>query len=155
MQLTPLEKREWPVSLTLGQDGEQLVVSRYGDAVWDFWPYVPQENKSDAHKRINWGIKLDDGTALTDPQHAELLESTKDFVWSLFCDPIEGRKRPKMTTIISIMKDPIPSLVRWMAGRGLSQFNQLDGLTLDYVAHAKVGVSPKTAGTRLTILERL
>lgn len=155
MQLTALEKREWPVSLTLGPAGEQLVISRYGDAVWDFWPYVPQENKSDAHKRINWAIKLDDGTALTDPQHADLLESTKDFVWSLFSDPIEGRKRPKMTTIIGVMKDPIPSLVRWMAGRGLSQFNQLHGLTLDYVAHAKIGVSPKTAATRLTILERL
>lgn len=155
MQLTSLEKREWPISLTLGPAGEQLVVSRYGDAVWDFWPYVPQENKPDCEKRINWSIRLNDGSELIDPQHAELLESTKDFVWSLFSDPIEGRKRPKMTTIITIMKDPIPSLVRWMAGRGLSRFSRLDGLTLDYVAHAKVGVSPKTAATRLTILERL
>lgn len=155
MQLTSLEKREWPVSLARALDGEQLVVSRYGDILWDFWPYVPQENKPDCDKRINWSIRLDGGSKLTDPQHAELLESTKDFVWSLFCDPIEGRKRPKMTTIIGVMKDPIPSLVRWMVVRGLSQFNQLDGLTLAYVAQAKIGVSPKTAATRLTILERL
>jgi integrase len=151
--LSIVEKAQWPVSVAIAADGNQIIVSRYGDTIWDFWPYVPQENKPDSHKRINWAIKLGNGDLLTNPQHAALLESCKDFVWSLFADPIEGRKRPKMATIISVLKQPIPTLVRWMVGRGLSQFHQLAECSLDYVIHAKQGVSPKTACSRLAVLE--
>ena len=149
------EKVNWPVSVALAADGSQVVVSRYGDDIWDFWPLVPQENKSDSQKRINWAIKLQEGEVLTDSRHAALLESCKDFLWSLFADPIEGRKRPKMVTMIGWVKDPIPCLVRWMSKRGLTQFSQLAGCVMEYVVHAKQGVRPKTATKRLSLLENI
>jgi integrase len=147
------EKINWPVSVALDADGTQVVVSRYGDDIWDFWPLVPQENKSDCHKRINWAIKLQGGETLTDSRHAALLESCKDFLWSLFADPIEGRKRPRMITMINWIKGPFPCLVRWMTNRGLTQFSQLAEHTMEYVVHAKQGVRPRTASKRLSLLE--
>lgn len=153
--LTAEEKANWPVSITLAADGSQVVVSRYADDVWDFWPLVPQENKADSHKRINWAIKLQEGEVLTDSRYAALLESCKDFLWSLFADPIEGRKRPKMMTMIGWAKDPIPCLVRWMSNRGFTQFSQLAGCAMEYVVHAKQGVQPKTATKRLSLLENI
>jgi len=153
--LSLAEKVQWPVSMTVAPDGTQMVVSRYGDLIWDFWPYVPQENKSDGEKLIHWSINLDNGEFLTDPQHAPLLESCKDFVWSLFADPIEGRKRPKMITIISVMKDPIPNLLRWMTGRGLTQFRSITEFIFDYVPYARQGVLSKTASARLAVVEKI
>ena len=153
--LTPSEKAQWPVSVIQRPDGTQRVISRYGDLVWDMWPYVPQENKADGNKIVRWSIKLADGEYLTDPKHERLLESCKDFIWSMFTFPVEGRRRPKMTTIIGMVKDPIANLVRWMVANGMEQFSDLEGRTLEYVPYAKAKVSPKTATKRLQLVEDL
>ena len=153
--LTASEKASWPVSVAVLEDGSRIVVSRYGDNIWDFWPHIPQENKADSHKRINWGIKLSRGSLLTDPKNAALLESCRDFLWSLIVDPVEGRKRPKMNTIVGWVKGPLICLLRWMDNRGMTQFSQLASYTLEYVIHAKQGVLPKTATKRLVLLEYL
>lgn len=153
--LSVSEKAQWPVSIALAADDTKIVVSRHGDAIWDFWPYIPQENKADSGKRVNWAIKLRDGECLTDPEYAMLLESCKDFIWSLFADPIEGRKRPKMSTITGLVRGSLAYLVRWMTDQGMSHFSQLKGRTLDYVAHAKQGVCPTTANSRLSLLESI
>ena len=52
------EKRERPVSIVLLPDETPLVVSRFGDNVWDFYPYIPQENLRPAQKLIDWNITL-------------------------------------------------------------------------------------------------
>lgn len=159
MTLNSPEKPHLPISMTIDADGNLIVVSRFEDAVWDFWPYIPQENLSPSYKRITWGVTLLDGILLTDPRHAELLENTKDFIWSLWVDPIDGRKRPVMKTLISKFKNMIP-LLRWMVSQGMTRFSQLDGRTWDYVSVAKMGaknehVSETTLSHRLQILEDL
>lgn len=50
--LSSEEKNQWPVSIALAPNGERIVVSRYEDDVWDFWPYIHQENKSNAGKKL-------------------------------------------------------------------------------------------------------
>ncbi|HTH60152.1 MAG TPA: hypothetical protein VL689_08335 [Paraburkholderia sp.] len=72
--------------------GEQVVVSRYGDDVWDFWPYLPHEDKNNALKRIDWSFDLGDGTKLIDAENAMLLAPCKDFIWSIF--PSSPQPRP-------------------------------------------------------------
>lgn len=148
-----------PVSIAVIGDGMSLVVSRYGDAEWDFYPYFPQDNVPPSSKRINWRIPLPDGRQLTDPEHAGLLSSTKDFIWSLFIDPVEGRKRPTMATLRNKVIDITP-LLRWMVQRGIRRFADLAGSTLDYVPVAKAGsgnraIRANTAGKRLIIMEEL
>jgi hypothetical protein len=59
-----------PVSEAMDENGTQVVVSRYGDAVWDFWPQIRLPNTKVSQKRIDWAVKLPDGRSLLDPEHA-------------------------------------------------------------------------------------
>jgi integrase len=153
------EKYHLPVSIALDGKGRQLVISRFEDVVWDFWPYLSQENLAQNSKRINWALMLPDGSRLTDPQHTDLLENTKAFIWSLWADPIDGRKRPTMRTLIAKFKSTI-HLLRWMISQGMTRFTHLNGRTLDYVPVAKISakkslVSETTLQHRLQILDDL
>lgn len=153
------DKFNLAVSIAQMPNGTPSVVSRYGDVVWDFYPYIPQENLSASQKRIDWRVLLSDGRLLTDPEHAALLESTKDFIWSLFSDPVEGRKRPVMFTLCSKLYHTRP-LLNWMISVGLTRFADLAGRTLEYVPHTKISIkgtlfSPKTTVLRLTVVEDL
>jgi integrase len=157
--LSLLEKAKLPVSIALLPDGTRHVVSRYTDVVWDFYPYIPQENKSPSDKQINWRIQLPDGRLLTDPEHAPLLESAKDFIWSLFAQPVEGRQRPSMLTLRNKAIDLVP-LLRWMVKTGLHRFNDLANRTLDYVPAARLcqdghSAAEQTAANRLIAVEDL
>lgn len=133
----PAEKHALPVSVTSHLDGTPMVVSRYGDDIWDFYPYMPQENLAASHKIIDWRCSLPDGRLLTDPEHSDLLISAKDFVWSLFAQPIEGRKRPTMRTLLSKMHALCP-LLKWMVASGLHRFADLAGRTMDYVPFTRL-----------------
>ncbi len=155
----PADKANLAVSIALLPDGTPEVVSRYGEAIWDFYPYIPQENIAPSDKQIDWRIALPDDRLLTDPEHAGLLESTKDFIWSLFADPAEGRKRPTMLTLRSKVRD-IKPLLRWMVSLGLTRFADLAGWTLDYVPVATLDKTGKpavaeTATQRLFVVEDL
>ncbi len=153
------DKAQWPVSITIQPDGTPLVVSRWGDEVWDWYPYIPQENKSLNEKQLDWRFSLPNGRQFTDSEYACLLESAKDFIWSLFSTPVEGRKRPSMLTLRGKANN-LRSLIRWMVAQGLTRFDQLDGRVLDYVAVAKVDENgkpsaPHTVTLRLHIIEDL
>lgn len=151
------DKHELPVSVDVLPDGTPFVVSRYGDPVWDFYPGIPQENLTAHQKRINWHIALPDGALLTDERHATLLESTKDFIWSLFADPVEGRKRPILLTLRHRVRD-IKPLLCWMVSVGIDRFASLSGLTTEYALFAKQGkhgnaIAPQTVKCRLLVVE--
>lgn len=134
-------------------------MSRFGDDFWDFYPYIHQDNAPPSTKRINWVIAMPDGRYLTDPEHAELLSATKDFIWTLFIDPVEGRKRPMMATLRGKVVDITP-LLRWMVTCGIRRFADLANCARDYVPVAKMGqgkrtIRPDTAGKRLIVVEEL
>ena len=153
------DKANLPVSIAIQPSGSSLVVSRYADEVWDFYPYIPQENLPPVHKKIDWRLLLPDGRRLTDPEHVSLLDSSKEFIWSLFADPVEGRKRPSMLTLRNKVNDLKP-LLRWMVSQGMPRFADLAERTLDYVPLAKIGENGKAvvAGTvmhRLVVVEDL
>ena len=151
--LTLVEKANLPVSGTIMPDSTPMVVSRYADKIWDFYPYIPQENMCLSNKLIDWRIRLPDGRLLTDPKYADLLMSTKDFIWSLFTDPVEGRKRPLMNTLRKKAMDIRP-LLRWMVSLGVSRFTDLSGQTLDYVPLARLNTTGKPAADA-TVADRL
>lgn len=148
-----------PVSTAVLDDGKAQIVSRYRDPVWDFYPYIPLENVSPAAKQIDWRILLPDGRKLTDQKHHQLLESSKDFIWSLFAQPVEGRIRPGMMTLIAKVAYLTP-LLRWMVQVGLPRFADLASRTMDYVPVARQlaegrKAAETTIGCRLRILEDL
>jgi len=159
-ELLPEEKAKLPTSRTRGEDGREMIVSRYEDDVWDFWPYIKQGNRHPSAKVIDWRFELGDGTRLTDPENSDLLASAKDFIWSLFNEPIEGRQRPQMGTIIT-QSTALLTLLRWMATNGIRRFRDLQGKTLNYVPVSRM--SDKTGkpvvkgwhSRRLMVLEDL
>lgn len=158
--LSQQEKATLPVSLTRTDDGKEVVLSRYEDDIWDFWPYVPQSNRKSSAKVVDWRIELGGGALLTDEGHTELLASAKDFVWSLFGDPIEGRQRPAMSTVVGYMTALTP-LLRWMESRGIRRFRDIEGKALDYVPIARINsktgrpVAKGWHARRLMLLEDL
>ena len=157
--LDPTEKANIPVSIAVEPDGTRLVVSRYRDPIWDWYPYIPQGNYPPSAKLIGWHIRLPDGRLLTDPEHAPLLESAKDFIWSLFAQPMDGHIRPRMVTLIGHFSG-LTYLLRWMVQAGLYRFAHLAGRTLDFVqaAQRKVDGGKAAASTvfhRLLLVEYL
>ncbi|MDA8347665.1 MAG: tyrosine-type recombinase/integrase [Pseudomonadota bacterium] len=156
--VSPARRGAFVVSLAPSPEGSTIVVSRFADAVWQFYPYMLQESRSLSHKAIDWQIRLPDGLLLTDPKHAELLFSAKAFVWSLFADPVEGRRRPTMSTLITRTK-VLTFLLRWMVRHGLTAFTGLAGHTLAYAQATRTSngkaVSLTTIQHRLQIVEDL
>lgn len=157
--LTSRQKEEQPVSVTVLPTGESLVVSRLRDHVWDFYPYIEQENVPPNAKRAPWRAELPDGSLLTDPKNADLLAAAQDFVWSLFAEPIRGRKRLKHRTLIAKVGD-VTALIRWMVGLGIYRFRDLDSVIASYPAAARTGadghaLSDQQVTRRLGIVEDL
>jgi hypothetical protein len=107
--------------------GTELVASRYGDAVWDFWPVIPAGNIVPCEKLLNWALSLPDGSTLLDPEHAVLLASAKDFIYSLLLDPVEGRHPPKAQTMVKKYRNGLAPLLRWMVQNGYRRFGDIVG----------------------------
>ncbi len=151
--------QNFPVSLSRSDNGSTIVVSWFEDTIWDFFPYLPQENLKSSEKRINWAIKLDEQRKLTDPDLAPLLISAKRFLWSLLSHPIAGRRASHATVLAKA--ELLSHLLRWMVQNDLKQFKQLNGRTLEYVVAARLRygaqgyVSKSTHHYRLHILEYL
>ncbi len=154
------EKMRLPVSISAQPDGTAIIISRFEDLVWEFWPYIQQENKSAKDKHIDWRFKLPSGRLFTDPEYAELLDASKEFVLSLLLDPIESRKRPGFSTLIQKFF-ALRLLLQWMDELKIRSFSNLPEHTITYVPVAKLRtqsdgeVSTQTASMRLRIVEEL
>jgi len=160
------DKEQMPVSVIQLADGTRMVVSRFGDDLWDFYPYIPQDNLCPASKRLSWAIALPDGRLLTDAEHLQLLQSAKDFIWASIMNPPAGRARPKLLTVLKNLRHLTP-LLRWMTERGIKRFADLDGCIADYIPVAMTSVSincrgakparpsPDTVARRLFVVEDL
>lgn len=111
------------LSVALGPSG---VVSYYGDAIWEFRPYVRTRNTKPAQKRIDfYSLQFADGSRLTDSQHAELLNTTKAFLYVRLAHkhPRSG-KVLKHQTVVVLWKNLRP-LLRWMVAEGHLRFADL------------------------------
>jgi integrase len=159
--VTDADKLRRVVSSVRQDDGAELIVSRYGDAVWDFWPSIPTGNIVPSEKRLNWALSLPDGHTLLDPEHAVLLASAKDFIYSLLLDPVEGRRPPKAQTVVKKLRKGLTPLLRWMVQNGYRRFGDIVDFE-QYVVYAKAGSgrhgrtpTAKTVTSQLAVVEDL
>jgi integrase len=134
--LSPIEKAKTAVSVDISQNGTPVVVSRFGDDIWDFYPLIPQDNLSASVKRILWDVVLPDGKRLTDAEFASLLMASKEFIWSLYAEPVEGKKRPSLLTIIHKYAY-LRHLLYWMTKNNVRSFSELTGRTFEYCNYLK------------------
>jgi integrase len=103
--------------------------SKYEDMLWDYSEEIPQHSLKYNQKCINWDFKLDNGKRSTAPEYSSLLGSTKNFIYSLMSDPVDGR-RPQYSTLIDRFKN-CRSLLKWMIANGYERFSQLDKNSLE------------------------
>jgi len=115
-----------PSSVVSETDNSARPVSRrsvWSDPIWEL--DIDVAGRRADQKRLRWGIALPDGSRLTDPQHAELLETARRFVWSMAVDPPDGRRRSCQSTMFTRARNLL-TLIRWMTGEGFTRFRWLD-----------------------------
>jgi integrase len=150
-------------SLPAADGAGQRPVSRrsvWSDPVWEL--DIDVAGRRADQKRLRWGVALADGSRLTDPQHADLLEATRRFVWSLAVNPPQGRRRSCPSSLFT-RAGQLLTLIRWMVGEGFTTFRSLDRSAIDrYQAFVQQRrgprpgtTSPATVGNHLRILKDL
>jgi hypothetical protein len=80
--------------------------------------------------RINWHRRLPDGSCLTDPHHAELLETVRTFCAILMEDPLEAMRLQHSTAAGRVKKLLI--VVDWLIARGMARFADVTPADLEH-----------------------
>lgn len=94
-------------------DGIETVISRYGDMVWNLWPFFKQSNVSEAKKRINWeGVP------------AGFINTVKAIAYRYWMVGAPGRGRPKAVTVTRLINYLTPFL-RWLLEVGIQQLSEV------------------------------
>ncbi len=115
-----------PSSVVSETDNSARPVSRrsvWSDPIWEL--DIDVAGRRADQKRLRWGVALPDGSRLTDPQHAELLEAARRFVWSTAVDPPDCRRRSCQSTLFTRARNLL-TLIRWMTSEGFITFHSLD-----------------------------
>jgi hypothetical protein len=102
--------------------------SCFGDDLWQL--DIAAAGRSSCQNRLNWNVRLADGSRLTDPQHARLLDAAKQFLWSMANDPPRGRKRLSPSTLYSCGQTVIV-ILRWMIAEGYASFAVLGAAAVE------------------------
>lgn len=127
-------------SLPISIDSTGALISKYGDNVWDFYPYVRTNNTKNSQKLIAFDqIVFEGGSRLTDPEHANLLTSVKSYLYCRLATPHPfSRKTLKSLTLLQLIGNSLSPLVRWMNAEGYACFASLSPQACrDYVEHSK------------------
>jgi integrase len=74
---------------------------------------------------IDWDVEFADGSRLTDPHRAGLLEAARRFLWSLKVDPPPGRGWARSSSLGSAYQH-LRLFLRWMIAEGITCFADLD-----------------------------
>jgi len=89
--------------------------------VWQFTSTVP--GVGSYARRIDWKLKLQDGSLLTDVRHSKLLSTCKMLLWSMRVVP-SRRKRPSDSSLIRTATYLL-LLVEWLATESISSVDDV------------------------------
>ncbi len=110
--------------------------SKYGDNIWNFHSEIPQDNIKQSAMEIRWNFKVGEYKFL-DSRYNELIESSKDFIYSLRRRPSSRGGTLKPTTLIRIFRE-LKALIYWMDSKDILCFGFLTpALIENYEAHVK------------------
>ncbi len=103
-------------------DGVETVISRYGDMIWNLWPFFKQSNTSEAKKQINWeGVP------------SSFVNAIKAITYHYWMAGMPGRRRPKAVTVTRLVNYLIPFL-RWLVQAGIRQLSEVRPLHISSFA---------------------
>lgn len=140
--LTPAQRNAVVVTAVADDAGDEHVLSRFGDAVWDLSPEIAAKNRSESEKRIRW--PLDVPRALLDDAKAALYcalrQGQRDANWSSSSAATVGNK--------------VDGTLRHFGSLGLEKFSQVRSLyVIDHISELKKSIGASAIIDRLRILD--
>lgn len=84
--------------------------SRWFDAVWVLDGHVPGQSPS--ARSIRWQVRLCDGSLLTEPRYADILDFLRRIVWSLFANRARGA--PHSSATANSVSRGMQVVARWL-----------------------------------------
>ena len=117
------------ISAVVNDSGQSFVISRYGDMIWELWPFFEQANVQPSRKRVNWANIP-----------AQFRQSCKAVLYRYWMVGIPGFVRPIGSTIVRVAAS-MQGLSRYLDKRGLTGFGQVQPLHLTNFLHEQEPVS--------------
>lgn len=140
---------ESPVTELTVAGGETLVLSRFGDPVWDFRPYFKTANSTAGSCRILWNTR-----GLPD----SLVTSCKEATLAYWMYGLYGAKRPEVRTVVNF-GIKLLAFAGWLHERGIQRFRDInEQVASDYLAwvkHPSRQLKPASQEHYLALLEAL
>ena len=146
--LSSAERDAIVISAIINEDGETLVLSRFGDAQWDFRPFFDQANVSHSFKFINWDMGM--------PR--ALIDDCKAVAYAWFKRGMPSSKPPIARGITTFAVASVMPFVRWLNSLGVSNFADVRPIHIsNYVYHCKdeLKLRPLPLYGRLRIIDFL
>ncbi|MEN3371967.1 hypothetical protein [Dechloromonas sp. ZS-1] len=149
VDLHPLAAADIP-DVVISQRGD-VVLSRYRDNVWDIAPYLPARNLRQT--TIRFEVEFSDGSRLTDPQHAALLDASKRFLYARWrVKAPHSRKYIAAKTVCNNWSQ-LRALLKWMVEQGIATFHSLTSAhCLVYAASQEGKLKSSTRVINLQVL---
>jgi site-specific recombinase XerD len=146
--LSSAERDAIVISAIINEDGETLVLSRFGDAQWDFRPFFEQANVSHSFKFINWDMDM--------PR--ALIDDCKAVAYAWFKRGMPSSKPPIARGVTTFAVASVMPFVRWLNSLGVSNFADVRPIHIsNYVYHCKdeLKLRPLPLYGRLRIIDFL
>ena len=80
--------------------------------------------------RFNWAVPPPENSRISDCDHARLIRTAKQFLWSMHTDPPAGRKRSSPASILARAMN-LRAMIGWMASEGYARFAEIDPSALE------------------------
>lgn len=146
--LAPEERDLIVISAVADAQGNEHVLSRFGDTSWDLRPFYKQSNVALCHKIIGW------------PQDcpADMVRDCKAVLYAWFKRGLPGAKPPVARGIFTATVGSAIPVMRWLKQLGIERFDQVKPIHVTNFLHlsrAEKGLRPITVYNRLRIFEIL
>lgn len=132
--LSPAERDAIVISAIINERGETLILSRFGDAQWDFRPFFDQANVAESYKFLTWDMSMPKA----------LIDDCKAVVYAWFKRGLPGSKPPIARGITTLAVVSVMPFIRWLNNLGVSRFDEVRPIHIsNYVHHCKEGLKLK------------
>jgi len=146
--LSTTERNAIVISAIVNEDGETLVLSRFGDPQWDLRPFFEQANVSYSAKFINWDMSM--------PQ--ALIDDSKAVAYAWFKRGIPRSQPPIARGITTFAVASVIPFIRWLNNLGVKNFSDISSIHIsNYVHYCKneLRLRPMPLYGRLRIIDFL
>jgi hypothetical protein len=124
---TPAGRTAHAVATRSGFNPWVTGTSRFLDPVWTFERW--NRARTTCNLRIDWRQPLEDGTVLTDPHYAALLQVGRELVYLLMTAPPSGRRRHRAGSAIDVAGHVL-AFFRWVVANGFIRLGEVDAETV-------------------------